>query len=64
MVWTIKYAKCMKMLFKDAMFIDNYINRTKHLDEIFHINNFVPCTVKVCSWMRVMMHAIDHMDKT
>jgi hypothetical protein len=54
----------MKMLFKDAMFIDNYINRTKHLDEIFHINNFVPCTVKVCSWMRVMMHAIDHMDKT
>ncbi len=47
------------MLFKDAMFIDNYINRTKHLDEIFNINNFVPYTIKVCSWMRVMMHAID-----
>jgi hypothetical protein len=63
MVWTIKYVEWMKILFKDAMFIDDCINRTKHLDEIFNTNNFVPCTTKACSWMRVMMHAIDHMNK-
>jgi hypothetical protein len=53
----------MKILFKNAMFIDDCINRTKHLDEIFNTNDFVPCIAKISSWMRVMMHAIDHMNK-